>query len=106
MGFPCVPKEVGGSKMPKDLNWEVGGQMRVTLDRDSPLYKAVYRQRTSTERGNSHSKALGLERPKVRNIRSVRHLNTLTYILINAQALQRARARNACLFTTLIGQVI
>jgi hypothetical protein len=42
----------------------------------------------------------------VRNIRSVRTLNTLTYILINARALQRARTRNACMFTTLIGQVI
>lgn len=89
----------------KDLNWELGGQMRVTLDRDGPLFKAVYRQRTSTERGNSHSKALGLERPKVRNIHSVRNLNTLTYLIINAQALQRARARNASLLTTLLGQV-
>ncbi len=90
----------------KDLNWEVGGQMRVTLDRDGPLFKAVYRQRTSTERGNSHSKALGLERPKVRNMHSVRNLNTLTYLIINAQALQRARARNASLLTTLLGQVV
>jgi len=89
----------------KDLNWETGGQMRVTLDRQGPLYKAVYRQRTSTERGNSHSKALGLERPKVRNIRSVRNLNTLTYLLVNAQALQRARTRNASLFTTLLTTV-
>ena len=89
----------------KDLNWELGGQMRVTLDRDGPLFKAVYRQRTSTERGNSHSKALGLERPKVRNMHSVRNLNTLTYLIINAQALQRARARNASLLTTLLGQV-
>lgn len=89
----------------KDLNWELGGQVRVTLDRESPLYKAVYRQRTSTERGNSHAKALGLERPKVRNIRSVRTLTTLTALIINAQALQRARTRNASLFTTLLGQV-
>ncbi len=89
----------------KDLNGELGGQVRVTLDRESPLYKAVYRQRTSTERGNSHSKALGLERPKVRNIHSVRTLNTLTCLIINAQALQRARTRNASLFTTMIGQV-
>jgi hypothetical protein len=89
----------------KDLNWEKGGQMRVTLDREGALYKAVYRQRTSTERGNSHSKALGLERPKVRNIRSVRNLNTLTYLLVNAHALQRARTRNASLFTTLLKTV-
>ena len=42
----------------------------------------------------------------MRNIRSVRNLNTLTYLIINAKALQRARARNACVFTTLIGQVV
>lgn len=90
----------------KDPNWEKGGLMRVTLDRDGPLFKAVYRQRTSTERGNSHAKSFGLERPKVRNIRSVRNLNTLTYILINLKALNRAKARNAQLFTTLLGQVV
>jgi hypothetical protein len=89
----------------KDLNWELGGQMRVTLDRESPLYKSVYCQRTSTERSNSQSKASGLERPKVRNIHSVRTLNTLTYLVINARALQRARTLNASLFTTMLGKV-
>jgi hypothetical protein len=89
----------------KDPNWELGGQMRVTLDGESPLYKAIYHQRTSTERGNSQSKAQGLERPKVRTIRSVRHLNTLTSLLINAHALQRARHLNASLFTTMLGKV-
>ncbi|HEY1349349.1 MAG TPA: hypothetical protein VGF67_06985 [Ktedonobacteraceae bacterium] len=89
----------------KDLNWELGGQMRVTLDREGPLSKAIYRQRTSTERGNSHAKALGLDRPKVRNGASVRNLNTLTYLVINAQALQRARLLNASLLTTMPGQI-
>ena len=78
----------------KDMNIELGGQMRVTLDRSSPLYKAIYRQRTSTERINSQAQALGIERPKVRNGRSVRTLNTLTYLVINAKALQRARSIN------------
>jgi hypothetical protein len=81
----------------KDLNWEAGGLMRVTLDRDGPLYQAIYHQRTSTERINSQSEALGLKRPKVRNGRSVANLNTLTYLLINLHALQRARAINAAL---------
>jgi hypothetical protein len=89
----------------KDLNWELGGQMRVTLDRDSPLYKATYQQRTSTERINSQSKALGLKRPQVRNIHSVRTLNTLTYLVINARARPRARQINACLLTTRLGKV-
>ncbi len=68
-----------------------------------PLYKSIYRQRTSTERGNSQSKAAGLERPKVRNICSVCNLNTLTYLLINARVLQPARKRNASLFTSMLG---
>jgi hypothetical protein len=79
----------------KDINIEKGGQMRVTLDRSSPLYKAIYPQRTSVERINSQAQALGIERPKVRNCRSVSRLNTLTYLVINAKALQRARTINA-----------
>jgi hypothetical protein len=84
----------------KDLNWEVGGQMRVTLDREGPLYHAVYDQRTSTERINSQSKELGIKRPKVRNGDSIRNLNTLTYLVINARALRRVRDLNASLLTT------
>ncbi len=81
----------------KEINIEKGGLMRVMLDRGSPLYKAVYTQRTSTERINSQSEALGIKRPKVRNGRSVANLNTLTYIIINAKALQKAHAINASL---------
>jgi len=82
----------------KDLNWEAGAQMRVTLDRDGPLYQAVYRQRTSAERINSHAKEqFGLDHPLVRNGCSVRNLNTLTYIIINLKALQRARSINSAL---------
>ncbi len=47
------------------------------------------------ERIISQAKALGIERPKVRNGSSVRNLNTLTYIVINLRALARARAINA-----------
>jgi hypothetical protein len=89
----------------KDLNWEAGGQMRVTLNRDGPLFHAVYDQRTSTERINSQSKELGLKRPHVRNIRAVRNLNTLTYLVINARALQRARDLNASLLTDAVNKV-
>lgn len=84
----------------KDLNWEAGAQMRVTLDRNGPLYQGVYHQRTSAERINSHAKEqFGLDRPNVRNGRSVCNLNTLTYIIINAKALQRARSINSSLLT-------
>ncbi len=84
----------------KDLNWELGGQMRVTLDRESPLYHAIYNQRTKTERINSQSKELGIKRPKVRNSDSIRNLNTLTYLVINARALRRVRKINADLLST------
>jgi len=79
----------------KQVNIERGGLMRLRLDRQSPAYRTIYKQRTSTERINSQATALGIERPHVRNIHSVRNLNTLTYILINARALVRVRAINA-----------
>lgn len=79
----------------KDVNAEKGGQMRVTLDRTSPIYKAIYTQRTSCERINSQAKELGIERPKLRNIRSVKNLNTLTYLIINVRALERAKSLNS-----------
>jgi hypothetical protein len=89
----------------KDINSEKGGLMRAMLDRSSPLYRAVYRQRTSAERINSQAKARGIERPKVRQGDAVRRLNTLTYILINVKALARARAINASLLTPKLGKL-
>jgi hypothetical protein len=79
----------------KYLNISAGGRQRVELDRTSPEYAALYRQRTSAERINSQATAWGIERPKVRNQQSVQNLNTLTYIVINMQALQRGRAAHA-----------
>jgi hypothetical protein len=78
----------------KDPNWEKGGLMRAMLDREGPLYHAVYTQRTSAERINSQAQALGIERPKVRNGHSVAHLNTLTYLVMNIRALQKAKSIN------------
>src|SRR3989440_8457476 len=78
----------------KDPNWEEGGLMRALLDRDGPLYHAIYTQRTACERINSQAQALGIERPKVRNGRSVEHLNTLIYLIINVHALERAKSIN------------
>jgi len=68
--------------------------MRALLDRDSPLYHAVYAQRTSCERINSQAQALGIERPKVRNGRSVANLNTLIYLIMNVRALAKAKSIN------------
>lgn len=79
----------------KYLNIEAGGRMRVEVDRQSAAYRAIYRQRTAAERINSQATALGIERPRVRQRGSVRTLNTLTYLVINVRALQRARSLNA-----------
>lgn len=84
-----------GTGCTKAINLEPGGLMRATLDRQSAAFKAIYRQRTSTERINSQATALGIERPKVRNAQSVHRLNTLTYLVINVRALQRVRSLNA-----------
>ncbi|TMC24243.1 MAG: hypothetical protein E6J34_00825 [Chloroflexi bacterium] len=78
----------------KDINDEAGGRARLLMDRTHPLYHAVYTQCTTCERINSQAKELGIERPKVRNARSVKNLNTLTYIIINVRALERAKSIN------------
>lgn len=75
----------------KYKNLSLGAQVRITLNRKSPEYEAIYDQRTACERINSQAVALGIERPKVRNFRSVQNRNTLTYIVINANALHRIR---------------
>ena len=69
----------------------VGARLRYTLDRDSQAYKDIYKQRTATERINSQAKALGIERPHIRNGKAIANLNTLIYILINLRLLQRIR---------------
>ncbi len=85
---------VKGKGCVKDPNWEKGGLMRALLDRQSPLYQAIYHQRTACERINSQAQALGIERPKVRNGQSVARLNTLMYIIMNVRALQKAKSIN------------
>ena len=84
----------------KDINIELGGLLRVLLDRTSPQYHAVYNQRTACERINSQSQDRGIERPKVRNIRSVRNLNTLISLVLNVRALEKARSINARLLSS------
>jgi hypothetical protein len=77
------------------VNLSAGGQARLALDRTSDAYQALYDRRTSAERINSQATDLGIERPKARTSAAVRHLNTLTYLVINARALERVRAFNA-----------
>ena len=56
------------------------------------LYHTIYNRRTPCERINSQAQALGIERPKVRNGRSVANLNTFTYVIINMNALQKSNS--------------
>jgi hypothetical protein len=69
----------------------VGARLRYQLDRESDLYKSLYRQRTADERINSQALALGIERPHLRNGRAIANQNTLIYTLINLHFLQRLR---------------
>lgn len=71
----------------------IGARLRYSLDRDSPIYKEIYKQRTATERINSQAKALGIERPHIRNAKAIANLNTLIYVLINLRLFQRIRSR-------------
>ena len=76
-----------------DLPTSIGARLRYTLDRDSQAYKDIYKQRTAVERINSQAKALGIERPHIRNGKAITNLNTLIYTLINLRLLQRIRSR-------------
>lgn len=84
----------------KDLYREPGGIQRVILDRTSPLYHALYHQRTCCERVNTLARERGIERPRVCNARSLANLNTLTYGIVNGQVLVKAKSINARLLPT------
>jgi hypothetical protein len=70
-----------------------GARIHHQLDRESDVYKDVYKQRTATERINSQAKELGIERPKLRNGQAIANQNTLIYVPINLRALQRVRQK-------------
>ena len=75
----------------------IGSRIRYTLNRDSQLYKDIYKQRTAVERINSQAVALGIERPHLRNGHAIANQNTLIYLLINLRFLQRLRQNLPCL---------
>jgi hypothetical protein len=77
----------------RKMNIELGNLMRWRLDRHSEPYKALYKQRTATERVNSQAKALGIERPRQRRMAPIARRNTLIYIIINIRALRRYHER-------------
>jgi hypothetical protein len=71
----------------------IGARLRYSLNRQSPIYKEIYKQRSATERINSQAVSLGIERPMLRNGRAIANINTLIYTLINLRFLQRICAR-------------
>jgi hypothetical protein len=73
----------------------IGARIRYQLDRGSTIFKAVYKQRTATERINSQAKELGIERPRLRNGQAIANQNTLIYVLINLRALHRVGRKKA-----------
>ncbi len=100
------PKPTGQSCPIDHPHWQKGGctttlgtsngaRIRHQLDRHSQAYKDLYKQRTASERINAQAKALGIERPKLRNFQAIANHNSLIYILINLQAVQRLRQMKA-----------
>lgn len=96
------PQQVSKTCPAHHKNWKKGGctammptsigaRLRYTLDRESDEYKSLYRQRSAVERINSQAKALGIERPHLRNGQAIANQNTLIYTLINLRFLQRLR---------------
>lgn len=53
---------------------------RLSIDRQSIAFKSVYALRTEAERYNSRFKQAGCERVFVRNVNSVKNLNTIAHI--------------------------
>jgi hypothetical protein len=101
---PLVFPEPTGKSCPiQHKNWpkgcfttlatSVGARIRYQLDRESDIYKEIYKQRTATERINSQAVALGIERPRIRNGQAIANQNTLIYVLINLRALHRVRQK-------------
>ena len=84
-----------GSYPSPALTVSIGARIRHQLDRESTIYKEIYKQRTATERINSQAKALGIERPHLRNGQAIANRNTLIYTLINLRSIRRIRARLA-----------
>jgi len=84
----ATKKKMGCTAM---MPTSIGARLRYTLDRDSQLYKSLYRQRTAVERINSQAFHLGIERPHLRNGDAIANLNTLIYTLINLRLFHRLR---------------
>ena len=59
------------------LTSRIGARLRYQIDRQSDAHKRLYAQRTATERINAQAKALGIERPHLRNGQAITNQDTL-----------------------------
>jgi hypothetical protein len=102
------PQPTGQTCPVADKHWATGGcvacfptsigaRLRYQIDRDSNLYKQVYKQRTVDERINSQAKELGIETPRLRNGQAITNQNTLIYLLGELRALHRLREKKQAL---------
>ncbi|MBE7471967.1 MAG: hypothetical protein HS114_22760 [Anaerolineales bacterium] len=89
------PTKLASGRLPDHPATSIGARLRVELDRDSDEFKAIYKQRTATERVNSQATEIGIEEPRLRNRRAITNQDTLIYVLINLRGLKRVRARKA-----------
>lgn len=77
------------------LPTSVGTRARHELNRTSEAYQRLYDQRSACERLNSQAVALGIERPHLRNQRSITNQTTLIYVLIKLRTLQHVKEKQA-----------
>jgi len=91
--FPVHQKRTRKGGCTVSMPTSIGARLRYSLDRQSQIYKDIYKQRSATERINSQAVSLGIERPMLRNGRAITNINTLIYTLINLRFLHRIRSR-------------
>ena len=65
----------------------ISNDYRLSIARDSIAFKSIYSLRTEAERYNSRFKSTDCERVFVRNINSVKNLNTIAHISLLAIAI-------------------
>jgi hypothetical protein len=80
----------------RKMNIEPGNIFRWRIDRQSDLFKQLYKQRTAIERLNSRAEALKIDQPRQRTARAVARRNTLIYIVLNLRLLRRYYQRQPC----------
>lgn len=86
----CAHPRFANGGCVKRINIELGGIQRITLDRSSDAYQALYRKRTTVERVFSRLKQWGLERVYARRLSTVTTILLLGYLAINLTHLAAA----------------